>query len=65
MATASETIAETVVVPVREAARLLRVTPATVIRHIQLGEIPAHKLGNRWMVPTIYLREIAGGDSTS
>jgi len=45
--------------PVSEAARILGVSPKTVIRRIKRGELQGRKEGNRWVVN---LSDISGTD---
>ena len=52
-----------IAVSAREAARLLGVRPETVLRLVRAGEIPARRLGTRWVVSVRVLEEwLAGGD---
>jgi excisionase family DNA binding protein len=45
---------------VPEVAELLRNDVRTVRRAIERGEIPAIRTGQRWRVPTSWLRQAAG-----
>jgi excisionase family DNA binding protein len=45
---------------VPETAAVLRYDARTVRRAIEAGEIPAVRAGERWRVPTAWLREQAG-----
>jgi excisionase family DNA binding protein len=45
---------------VPEVAELLRNDARTVRRAIERGEIPAVRTGQRWRVPTSWLRQAAG-----
>jgi excisionase family DNA binding protein len=45
---------------VPETAKILRYDERTVRRAIEAGEIPAVRAGERWLVPTAWLREQAG-----
>jgi excisionase family DNA binding protein len=51
---------------VPETAAVLRYDARTVRRAIEAGEIPAVRAGERWRVPTSWLREqarLGGGDA--
>jgi excisionase family DNA binding protein len=53
---------------VPETAAVLRYDARTVRRAIEAGEIPAVRAGDRWRVPTAWLREqarLGGGDAAS
>ena len=53
---------------VPETAEILRYDERTVRRAIEAGEIPAVRAGERWRVPTAWLREqagLGGGDAAS
>lgn len=45
---------------VPEVAKLLRSDQRTVRRAIESGDIPAIRTGQRWRVPTSWLRQAAG-----
>ena len=45
---------------VPETAALLRIDERTCRRSIERGEIPAIRTGQRWRVPTSWLRSAAG-----
>lgn len=45
---------------VPEVAALLRIDQRTVRRSIEAGDIPAIRTGQRWRVPTSWLRQQAG-----
>ncbi len=45
---------------VPEVAELMRSDARTVRRAIEAGEIPATRVGQRWRVPTSWLRRTAG-----
>jgi excisionase family DNA binding protein len=45
---------------VPETAGILRYDPRTVRRACEAGEIPAIRSGQRWRIPTSWLREQAG-----
>lgn len=45
---------------VPEVASILRRDPRTVRRAAAAGEIPAEKVGSKWMIKTKWLREQAG-----
>jgi excisionase family DNA binding protein len=45
---------------VPETAAFLRYDQRTVRRAIEAGDIPAIKVGERWRIPTRWLREQAG-----
>jgi excisionase family DNA binding protein len=49
---------------VPEVAELLRNDVRTVRRAIERGEIPAVRAGQRWRVPTSWLRQAAGLETT-
>jgi excisionase family DNA binding protein len=53
---------------VPETAAVLRYDARTVRRAIEAGEIPAVRAGERWRVPTAWLREqarLGGSDAAS
>jgi excisionase family DNA binding protein len=50
------------VVPVREAARLLRVSASTVYRMVERGELPAVKIGRRRLIPSAALEDLCSYD---
>jgi excisionase family DNA binding protein len=45
---------------VPETAEVLRIDQRTVRRSIEAGDIPAIRTGQRWRVPTSWLRQAAG-----
>jgi excisionase family DNA binding protein len=45
---------------VPEVAEITGLDPRTIRRAAEAREIPAHKVGNKWMIPTSWLREQAG-----
>ena len=45
---------------VPQAAAILGRDKRTIRRAAEAGEIPASKVGNKWMIPTQWLREQAG-----
>lgn len=45
---------------VPETAAILRIDERTVRRSIERGDIPAIRTGQRWRVPTAWLRKSAG-----
>jgi len=45
---------------VPQAAGLLGLDERTVRRAAAAGEIPAHKVGHKWMIPAAWLRQQAG-----
>ena len=44
---------------VQEAARILRVDPATIYRSIRAGSFPAIRTRRRYVIPATALREVA------
>lgn len=55
-----ETLETQLFADVPEAAKVLRYDPRTVRRGCESGDIPAIKSGNRWRIPTSWLRDKAG-----
>lgn len=49
---------------VPETAALLRIDQRTVRRSIEAGDIPGIRTGQRWRVPTSWLRKAAGLETT-
>lgn len=45
---------------VDEAARILRVTAETVRRLCKSGQMPARKIGRRWLIPSSYVNRNHG-----
>jgi excisionase family DNA binding protein len=45
---------------VPEVAEITGLDPRTIRRAAEAKEIPAHKVGTKWMIPTSWLREQAG-----
>lgn len=45
---------------VPQAADILGRDPRTIRRAAEAGDIPASKVGSKWMIPTAWLREQAG-----
>jgi excisionase family DNA binding protein len=54
-----ETLAERLFVTPAEAAELLDLDPRTVRAALQRGEIPGTRVGERWKIPTAWLRQQA------
>jgi excisionase family DNA binding protein len=66
--TATEILHGQLFADVPETAEILRYDERTVRRAIEAGEIPAVRAGERWRVPTAWLREQARlgvGDAAS
>lgn len=55
-----ETLNNQLFADVPEAAQILRYDQRTVRRGCESGDIPAIKSGNRWRIPTSWLRDKAG-----
>jgi excisionase family DNA binding protein len=55
---------ETLFADVPQVARILGQHPQTVRAAIAAGTIPAIKIGQRWRVPTSWLRQAAGLETT-
>ena len=49
------------VLTVREAARVLRISRNSCYEAIRKGELPAIRLGRRWLVPLSALRRMLDG----
>jgi excisionase family DNA binding protein len=49
---------------VPETAVVLRIDERTVRRSIEAGDIPGIRTGQRWRVPTSWLRQAAGLETT-
>jgi len=58
MSTAMPTAGEPAFYTVREAARLLRVGPATLYRAIREGAFPAVRVRSRYVVPAVALNKL-------
>lgn len=59
-------IGDKIAVSAREAARLLGVRSATLLDLLRDGEIPARRLGTRWVISVRALEAwLAGGDDVA
>jgi excisionase family DNA binding protein len=56
----SDVLKDRLFADVTEAAAILRYDPRTVRRAIEAGDIPAVRVGERWRIPTAWLRKQAG-----
>jgi excisionase family DNA binding protein len=54
-------ISEPLLVPLRDAARLLGVEIYSIRKLARRGVLPYRKIGNKWLVPFAALRDFANG----
>lgn len=53
------------VIPLDEAAPLLRYTPASLRIAVRAGRVPGVKVGGRWMISTGYIRNLLTPSETT
>lgn len=45
---------------VAECAKLMRVSKMTILRLVNAGDIPAYRVGKKWIIPMSAMREFLG-----